>query len=168
MIKFKTKKLLIVGASIMLFLAPAQNVYAGVQTATANMTVTANVAASCTVSTGNMVFGAYSGSLVTTTATITATCTNGTTYNIGLSAGNGAGATVAARKMTKVADTPTLNYTILKPDDTNNWGNTVGTDTLAGTGNGSAQNLTANGKIPASQTSAVGSYTDTVVVTITF
>ena len=51
---------------------------------------------------------------------------------------------------------------------TQNWGNTVGTDTLAGTGNGSSQTLTVYGRLPGSQTLNVGSYTDTVVATIDF
>lgn len=51
---------------------------------------------------------------------------------------------------------------------TTNWGNTVGTDTVAGTGSGVAQTLTVYGQIPASQFVRSGSYTDTVVATVTY
>jgi spore coat protein U-like protein len=51
---------------------------------------------------------------------------------------------------------------------TTNWGNTVGTDTLAGTGNGGTQPLTVYGQIPAAQFTAQGNYTDTIIVTLTY
>ena len=49
-----------------------------------------------------------------------------------------------------------------------NWGNTVGTDTLAGTGTGSAQASTVYGRIAAGQLPAPGGYVDTITATITF
>jgi spore coat protein U-like protein len=51
---------------------------------------------------------------------------------------------------------------------TTNWGNTVGTDTLAGTGSGAAQLLTVYGQIPAAQFPRPGSYADTITATITY
>jgi spore coat protein U-like protein len=48
------------------------------------------------------------------------------------------------------------------------WGNTAGTDTVAGTGNGLAQTLTVYGNIPGGQLSAPGAYTDTVTATLTY
>jgi spore coat protein U-like protein len=51
---------------------------------------------------------------------------------------------------------------------TANWGNTVGTDTVAGTGNGSAQPLSVYGRIAPQTTPAAGAYADTVNVTVTF
>jgi spore coat protein U-like protein len=49
-----------------------------------------------------------------------------------------------------------------------NWGNTSGTDTVAGTGNGSAQVLTIYGRVPAQTTPAPATYNDTVTVTINY
>ena len=49
-----------------------------------------------------------------------------------------------------------------------NWGKTVGTDTKAGTGNGTAQTLTVYGNILPQTTPAPGAYADTVNVTVTF
>lgn len=164
--KLKTK-LLIAGAAMIFLSTQAQNVYAGASnTTTANMTVSSTVIASCTVSVTALSFGSYTGSVLTGTATISPTCTNGTTYNVGISAGTASGATVNARKMTNGAST--LNYSLLQSSGGSNWGNTVGSDTVPKTGDGTTQTLTVFGTIPASQTSPLGSYSDTVVVTITF
>jgi spore coat protein U-like protein len=119
------------------------------------------------VSAGNLAFGNYTGAQVDATSTITVTCTNSSPYKIGLDAGTGSGATVTSRKMTSGGNT--LNYSMYSDSGrTTNWGNTVGTDTVSGTGTGSAQNVTVYGRIPASQLSPVGSYSDTVTVTVTF
>ncbi len=62
-----------------------------------------------------------------------------------------------------------LAYSLLQDSArTVNWGNTVGMDTLAGTGNGAAQALTVYGRVPASQFVAPGSYADTITATVTF
>ena len=44
------------------------------------------------------------------------------------------------------------------------WGNTVGTNTVTGTGNGGTQNLTVYGNVPVQATPSPGSYSDTVTV----
>jgi spore coat protein U-like protein len=49
-----------------------------------------------------------------------------------------------------------------------NWGQTVGTDTVTGTGNGTAQALTVYGDVPAGQYLAPGSYSDTITATVTY
>ena len=49
-----------------------------------------------------------------------------------------------------------------------NWGNTVGTDTVSGTGNGNAQTLNVYGQIGSQTTPQPGAYADTVNVTVTF
>jgi spore coat protein U-like protein len=51
---------------------------------------------------------------------------------------------------------------------TTNWGNTVGTDTVAGIGTGTAQSLSVYGQLPAGQFVRPGSYTDTVIATVTY
>ena len=56
---------------------------------------------------------------------MTVTCTNTTTFNIGLNAGTATGATVTTRKMTGPASA-TLNYKLFRDSArTQNWGNTV-------------------------------------------
>ena len=141
---------------------------AAAATATTTFSVTATVQATCLISGNNLGFGTYTGSAVAATTTLSVTCTNGTTYNVGLNAGTASGATVTTRAMTGPASA-TLNYALYQDSGhTTNWGNTVGTDTKSGTGNGSAQTLTIYGNLAASQYPTPGSYTDTITATITY
>jgi len=48
------------------------------------------------------------------------------------------------------------------------WGTTIGTDTVAATGNGAGQNYTVYGRIQVQTTPAPGTYNDTIVATITY
>ncbi|WP_322965465.1 Csu type fimbrial protein [Sphingomonas fuzhouensis] len=105
---------------------------------------------------------------ITSTSTIGVQCTNTTPYNIGLNAGAGAGATVAARRMTSGSGATVVYELFRDPARAQIWGNTAGTDTLAGIGNGAVQTLTVYGRVPAQATPAAGSYTDTVQVTVTY
>ena len=50
----------------------------------------------------------------------------------------------------------------------NPWGNTIGTNTAAGTGTGSNQALTVYGRVGAQTTPSRGTYSDSVVVTVTY
>jgi len=134
------------------------------------MAVQVTITATCLINSASTLSFGTQGVLaanVDQTATIQVTCTNSTPYNIGLDAGTGSGATVAARKLTSGG--ATVSYTLYSNSGrTTVWGNTVGTDTLAGTGNGSAQNYTVYGRIPAQTTPAPGTYTDTITVTVTY
>lgn len=134
--------------------------------------VTANVIDSCTVAATPLAFGNYNGisaSVLDATATITPTCTLGTTYTITLDAGVGAGATLSTRKLTGLAGA-TLDYAIYTdPTHSTFWGNGGGgTGTRAGVGLGVAQSGLMYGRIPAGQATAVGSYLDTITVTLTY
>ena len=137
-------------------------------TASTTFSVTATMMANCTISATNLAFGSYTGALTNATSTISVTCTKSTTYNVGLDAGTSTGATVTTRKMTGPAGA-TLAYALYQDSaHTINWGNTVGTDTVSGTGNGSAQTLTVYGEVPAGQSVTPGAYTDTITATITY
>jgi spore coat protein U-like protein len=129
----------------------------------------ATVVTSCNVSATTLNFGS-AGVLagnVDATNTVTATCTSATSYNIGLDAGTGSGATVTTRKMTSGANT--INYSLYTDSARSTvWGNTVGTNTVSGTGSGLGQNFTVFGRVPSQTTPAPGTYSDTVVVTITY
>jgi spore coat protein U-like protein len=48
------------------------------------------------------------------------------------------------------------------------WGNTYNLDGVAGTGSGSAQTLNVYGRVAAGQLVTPGTYTDTVIATITY
>ena len=137
-------------------------------TATASFAVTATVQATCLISATAMAFGTYTGVQADTTSTISVTCTTSTPYTVGLNAGLATGATVTTRKMVGPS-AATLAYSLSSDGPRAvNWGMTVPTDTVAGTGNGSAQALTVYGRIAAAQFVAPGAYSDTVTATITY
>jgi spore coat protein U-like protein len=133
-------------------------------------TVSANVVASCTISAGALGFGAYTGTAVSSTSTITVTCTNKTPYNVGLNAGTGAGATVTSRVMTGTTSSAnTLAYSLTANSVSGpNWGVTVGTDTVGGTGSGSAQSLIVYGQIAAGQNVPADTYKDTITASVIY
>jgi len=142
----------------------------GSQTAISGGTTwTATIAASCQVSATTLNFGSTGvlAASVDSTSTLTATCTSTTPYNIGLNAGTGTGATVAARKMTSGASTVTYSL-FTTSARTTVWGNTIGTDTVSATGSGLGQSSTVFGRVPAQTTPKPATYTDTIVVTITY
>lgn len=133
--------------------------------------VTASVAPQCsTYVTNDLDFGtvaapSIAGNLDRTT-TFGLTCTNQTAWNIGLD--NGANASGSVRRMRLGTSGNYVSYELYRDSArTQRWGTTIGTDTQAGTGTGSAQTVTVYGRVPA-QRPAAGSYTDTVTVTITY
>ena len=106
---------------------------------------------------------------INATADFTVHCTNTTAYNVGLDAGTTTGGSVTTRKMVGNSSTATVDYKMFSDSGrTVNWGNTVGTDTVSGTGNGAAQTLTIYGQVPNQTTPAPDTYTDTVTVTVTY
>jgi spore coat protein U-like protein len=137
-------------------------------TSTATFTVTATIVANCLLSATSLNMGNYAGVKLNANSTLTVTCTNTTSFNIGLSAGTSPGATVMTRKMTGPGSAM-LNYSLFRDSGlTQNWGMTVGTDTLSSTGNGVAQNFSVYGQIPAGQFVTPGTYNDTIIATITY
>jgi spore coat protein U-like protein len=137
-------------------------------TATTTFGVSATAQSTCIVSANTLGFGTYSGSAVSTSSTVSVTCSNGTSYNVGLNAGTASGATVTTRAMSGPGGA-TLNYALYQDaGHSTNWGNTVGTDTETGSGNGSAQTLTVYGLLAANQYPSPGSYSDTITATITY
>ncbi|MEZ2223724.1 spore coat U domain-containing protein [Rhizobium sp. RCC_161_2] len=157
---------LLVGAAIIMTEAPAM-----AAVASGSMTVRITIQAECKVQTASDLDFGTKGVLdaaTDQTSTIGVQCTTGQTYNVGLSAGAGSGATTAVRKMTGPG-AATINYSLYRDTArTLLWGVTIGTDTLAGTGNGDVQNLTVYGRVPAQTTPAAGIYTDTVAITVNY
>ncbi len=139
--------------------------------ANTTFTVSATVSPDCLVSATTLNFGSTGvlGANVDATNTISIQCTNGTPWTASLNAGTGSGATVNLRRMTGPGGA-TVAYTIYRnASRTEVWGDgTSGTFTIAGTGSGSAQLQTGYGRVPPQTTPAPGTYTDTIVVTVTF
>ena len=80
-------------------------------TSNPTFTVTATVTSNCIVSAVNLNFGTQGvlAANVDATTTLSVTCTQSVAYTISLNAGTGAGATVAARKMTLTGNTVTYS-----------------------------------------------------------
>jgi spore coat protein U-like protein len=141
------------------------------QTPSSQFTVQITIAGACQVnSASNMDFGTH-GVLNTNTdatSTVTVQCTNTTPFNVALNAGAGSGATVTERLMTGTGGA-TVGYSLYSNAARDAvWGETVGTDTVAGTGTGAAQAFVVYGRVQPQNTPAPGAYTDTVTATITY
>lgn len=150
-------------------LAAALPLSATAATATGTLSVSATVLNVCTVAALPMAFGNVTpgASPADSTATITVLCTSGTPYNVLL--GQGANGTAVTNRKMKDAGTNTLNYALYSNAGyTTNWGATIGTDTVAGTGTGLNVTHTVYGRVAASQYVAPGVYTDTVAITVNY
>jgi spore coat protein U domain-containing protein, fimbrial subunit CupE1/2/3/6 len=108
---------------------------------------------------------------------VTANCTALTPYNIALNAGVNAGTAndITTRRMKNInAAVLTNNFVAYQLyRDAGRalvWGNTIGTNTLAGTGTGLNQPYPVYGRVanPSTNNAADGSYLDTVTATITY
>jgi spore coat protein U-like protein len=104
------------------------------------------------------------------TGTIATVCTNGSTAKItlgqGANADTGSTDTAPARRMTD--GTNFLAYQLYSENTyTTVWGNTDPTG-FSVTGTGATVNATVYGRVAQGQNVPAGSYTDTVVATITF
>lgn len=137
-----------------------------------SFTATATVAADCTISAGNANFGSQ-GTItqnIDVPVTASVTCTNGLSYSLLFDAGQGAGATVASRKMTRSGGTETLNYglyidaghTMILGDGTN------GSYYWMGTGTGSLYQYVFHAALPVQPPVKPGKYNDNPIMTITF
>lgn len=140
-------------------------------TQTGNVAVAVTIRATCTVATTAISFGVVPNLNANRQANgvVTVRCTNTVPYAIGLGSGL-YGASVTTRKLKHIIGAQIVNYNIFRnAARTLNWGNTVGTDTVAGTGNGAAQNVTVRGRIPGPQVvTSLGTYNDTVQVVVTY
>ena len=139
---------------------------------TATFDVTMRIVADCAIAVNGIDFGQTQGVLATAVAAssnISVTCSNTTPYNIGLNAGTGTGSNGTTRYLSGTgANASTVRFNLYQAPGASPWGNTQGTDTLGGTGNGSAQNLTVYGEIPAQATPTPDSYKSTITATVYF
>jgi len=142
------------------------------QTATDNLAVSATVTENCVFSTTAVAFGnvdVTSGANVDATGGLSVTCTSGTAWSATAGAGAGTGATNSVRKMTSGANL--LNYALYTNGArTTLWGDDATNGAaFTGTGSGSAQASVIYGRVPSGQSSLpIGSYADTVAVTLTY
>lgn len=152
-------------------LALAGSAQAGTKTTTFG--VSASVAANCLVTTTNLAFGAYTGvATLTGTSDVDVRCTSGLPYTVKLSAGGG---TYANRLLASGGNS--LQYNLYTGSGyTSIWGDgTTSTSVVTGTGagmaSGSATTHTVYGQLPDNaynQAAPVGSYADTITVTVEY
>jgi spore coat protein U-like protein len=139
------------------------------------MTPAATVVQKCSIANASMSFPNYdplSSSATATTASVSVTCTKGTTgASVGLDNGlNSANASGGQHRAMK-SGTHYLSYDIWQDAaHTIFWGNTAGTNAEAVPvpTSATAQTLTAFGQIPAKENAPAGSYADSVVETVNF
>jgi spore coat protein U-like protein len=143
-------------------------------TAIATFTVTLTLNANCSIAANPLNFGS-NGVLATAInqqTTVSVTCTNTTPYNVGLDAGTVTGSSVTNRLMagTATGNTATTVGFELYQDagHTVLWGNTQGTNTVSGTGSGSAQSIVVYGQVPAQATPKPDTYQTSITATVYF
>jgi len=144
---------------------------ASAATATGSFNVRVTIATTCQVTSATDLDFGSAGVLaanIDQQSTITVTCTNTTPYTIALDKGVN-GSSVTTRQLKGGPSNALVNYSLYSnAGRTTNWGQTVGTDTVAGTGNGSDQAYTVYGRIPPQTTPEPGTYTDTINITINY
>lgn len=140
-------------------------------TTTSSFTAQLSITAQCTiVSTQTLDFGSNGviNANIDQQSTLNVQCTNTTPYNVGLDAGVNGG-TTTTRLLKGGPTNETIQYKLYSnAGHTTNWGDTIGTDTVTGTGNGASQALTIWGRVPPQTTPTPGAYADTVTVTVTY
>lgn len=142
----------------------------GAATKTTTFAVRLTLTADCTISASDLDFGSHGvlAANVDQTSALSVTCTANAPYQVGIDAGTTAGSSIANRLMAGTGAT-TVQYQIYRDSARSQvWGNTPGTDTVGGTGNGSAQAITMYGRVPTQPTPAAGTYTATVTATVNF
>lgn len=143
-----------------------------------NIVVSANVAASCSVSTSPLAFGAYdpqSASAKRVSTSISVTCVQGSVATVALDNGANFNAT---RRMSNGASTPSyIAYGIFQPASnapsaacayTAPWGSAATAFVTTAAPDLTARTYNVCGEIPAAQDVPTGSYTDTVQAVVTF
>ena len=134
-------------------------------------TVSGSVPNTCTLSpkpVPDLAFGSVPGRILSNvdrTTAIGLTCTGRTAWQLGI--GNGLNASGTIRRMIGPGG-QFVPYELYRDSGrSQRWGTTLGTDTVAGTGTGTAQSQTVYGRV-APQVATPGSYSDPVIVTVTY
>ena len=157
-----------------ILIAAASATPAMASTATENLDISATVPESCAITAEPIALGNYDPIVthaevpLTTTGTLTVQCTMGTSATILLGQGANAafGSTNSSPYRRLAGDGGgTLDYTISKGGGI--WGNTTDTG-LSITGMGSSNDISVYLSIPPGQSVPVGTYTDTVVATVSY
>ena len=142
------------------------------QSATTTFDVTITIESTCSIDTPaatDVDFGSVDSTAtgIEAQGLLNVNCTPGTDYQIALDAGsNDSGAGITGRAMAGGGEL--VPYQLYRDAArTQVWGETVDTDTVAGTGIGDVQEIPVYGLVPSANFPA-GSYVDTVTATVTY
>lgn len=141
----------------------------GTLTATGSASVTGTVSSNCTVSATNISFGSQgilSGNK-DAQGSLTIQCTSALPYAVSLDGGLSGAIDPTQRKMSLSG--ANVVYGLYRDSArTQPWGSTSGVNTASGTGTGLTQTMNVYGRVAAQTTPRSGTYTDSVVATITY
>ncbi|MGZ5826929.1 MAG: Csu type fimbrial protein [Xanthobacteraceae bacterium] len=135
----------------------------------APFTASALNSTTCSVSASNVNFGSAGvlRSALDATGQVSIVCTSLAPYTVALNGGNSAATDPAQRKMSMGGEQ--ITYGLYRDSGrTQAWGDSDGVNTVGNTGSGLTQNLTVYGRVPAQTTPSPGTYSDTVVVTVSY
>ncbi|MGK5055048.1 Csu type fimbrial protein [Janthinobacterium sp. RB2P8] len=139
---------------------------------TATFDVTLKIIANCTIAAANLDVGQSQGVLATAVnvnTTVSVTCTNTTPYNVGLTAGSGMGSSGTTRYLSGTGgNLETVQLDLYQSAGSTLWGDTQGTNTVGGAGNGALQPITVYGNISPQATPAPDTFTSTITATVYF
>ena len=133
-------------------------------------TASATRLGSCTVTATDLNFGSHNllNSNIDASNSIVVNCTPELDYVIGLNGGTQGATDPTQRKMSNAGNTEFVTYGLYK--DTGrlqSWGDS-GALLFSGSGTGANETLNAYGRVPPQTTPSANSYTDTVVITVTY
>lgn len=159
-----------IAAVLILGLAPL----ASAATDDENLAVSATVVNSCVIATSALAFGDYNPTAADadlSTGQLLLTCTKDATATLTLGQGANAdtGSTDIDPSRRMASGGSFLSYELFKDSSRlTEWGNTEATGASHTQTSISEQSVTVYGKVAAGQNAPAGSYTDTVVATVTF
>ena len=146
-------------------------------TAPGTLTVTANIATSCTINSPTLAFGSYAPIGANATAPldqqvdVTWTCTSTTPIVIWLNEGNNkaVGSVLSAPQRQMASGGNMLAYFLYSDEGRGTlWGSTDATSPFLLTGTGSLQSATIYGRIPGGQANIPGAYSDSVTISLNY
>ncbi len=143
----------------------------GTAQAIAPFTVSANLTPSCTVSTSDLAFGLVPPSIsapIDASSAINVTCSAGTNYSVGISLGNGPGATNPANRL-MTSGASMLAYGLYQDSGRSLvWGDQPTNKRSGLVATGSQQVIPVYGRILQGQSPLPGEYSDIVVITVEY
>lgn len=140
-----------------------------VGTNSSSFQVSANVLKSCNVAATNLNFGTAGilNTAVNGQTEIDVQCSKGTGYSVGLNGGLTGATDPTQRKMAFGVNT--ITYGLYQDAaHANPWGSTSGTNEVAGTGTSVNQPFQVYGYVPIQPTPPPGTYSDTIIVSVTY